>query len=237
MVWTLTLRTEHQVALRGGTRGLLSLQVDCRAGVGRDEDRGDPAGTGTLRTFDQPLPVRELLALLPEQHVADLGRRDQDGGGVVPVPLGAGRGPVDDVGHGSPRRDSTIEEVLFAEILPFSLHAGYVGQPPLVVRAFDLLQGGPPGGRNLARKNVTTSDERETGEKRSYLNNSAEVPPTEVTEESLEGNTGEVTDEVDHFLTFSGGILGDNSDFWFRAAVLAGCFSQPVRARLLLVAR
>ena len=64
VVLTLTLRAEHKVALRGGTRGLLLLPVDGRGGVGRHGNHGDPAGTVADRTLDLPLPVRELLALL-----------------------------------------------------------------------------------------------------------------------------------------------------------------------------
>ena len=64
MVRTFALRAEHEVALRGGTRGLLLLSVDGRGGVGRHGNHGDPAGTVADRTLDLPLPVRELLALL-----------------------------------------------------------------------------------------------------------------------------------------------------------------------------
>ena len=78
--------------------------------------------------------------------MADLGGRDEDGGGVVPVSLGAvGRAPVDDVDHGSPGRNSPVHEVLFAEIFSLELLIGYEGQPPLVV-GFAGQHGRPPGG-------------------------------------------------------------------------------------------
>ena len=158
MVRTFALRAEHEVALRGGTRGLLSRPAGCRRA---DWDGGDPAGTGALWTGDQPLAVRELPALLHEELVADLGGGDQGGGGVVPVPLGsAGGGPVDDVGHGSPGGNSAAQEVLFAEVFPLSLHIGYEGQSPVVL-AFAALQGQRPAGGNLARRNVTMREKRE----------------------------------------------------------------------------
>ena len=160
MVLTLTLRAEHKAALRGGTRGLLLLSVEGRGAVGRHGDRGDPAGTEAGRTLDLPLTLRELLALLQEQLVADLGGRDEDGGGVVPVPLGTvGRGPVEDVDHGSPGRNSPTHEVLFAEIFSLELLIGDEGQSPLVVGLAGQ-QGRSPVGGNLSRKKVR-KDERE----------------------------------------------------------------------------
>ena len=64
----------------------------------------------------------------------DLGGRDDGGGGMVSVPLGSvGRGSVDDVGHGSPRRDSPTREVLFTEVFSLSFHICYEGQPPIIL--------------------------------------------------------------------------------------------------------